>query len=226
MKIFTRKKVSSEKSLGEILKEERTKNHYGLLYISQILKIPTRYLKALEESQYSELPSEIYARNFLKAYCKFLKIEIKECLEKFNLELVAFQKIGKSKIDSQLPPEKTSRWSFLITPKIVKALVIVLILLISFTYLGVKIEGIFSPPTLVVTSPQVNLVVKDPLIEIKGQAEIGSNIMINQRQVLPDDLGFFEEVINLKEGINIIEITARKRYSRDARIERIIQVVK
>jgi len=226
MKVFIRKQVTSEKSLGEILKEERTKNHFSILYIAQVLKIPSRHLKSLEESQYSELPSEVYAKNFLKAYCKFLKLDSKICLEKFNIELVAFQKIGISKIDSQLPPEQTTRWSFLITPKLVKALAIALVLVISFTYLGVKIKGIFSPPSLVVTSPQVDMVINDLHIEITGQVEIGSNIMINERQVLPDELGFFEEDINLKEGINIIEITAKKRYSKEARVERIIQVVK
>ena len=73
-------------------------------------------------------------------------------------------------------------------------------MVISFTYLGVKIKGIFSPPSLVVTSPQVDMVINDLHIEITGQVEIGSNIMINERQVLPDEL----------ERANVIEINARK----------------
>ena len=58
-----------------------------------------------------------------------------------------------------------------------------------------------------------------------GQTERGVSLRINNKQVIPDDLGFFKDTISLHEGLNTIQIIAKKRYSREAIVERIIQVV-
>lgn len=223
---FIRKKVTTDKNLGEILKKAREEKHFGLYYISQTLKIPERYLEALEQSQYDKLPDQVYTKNFLKAYCKFLRIDFDEIYTQFRSELAVFQKTGKSQVEKTTPVKKTSPWSFFITPKLIRGFLIVLVLVISITYLGVKVKAIFSPPYLIITKPTQDLVIENFQIEIQGQTEVGAILKINDRQVLPDNLGFFSDTVNLKEGINIIEIKAKKRYSREAVVERVIQVVK
>jgi len=143
----------------------------------------------------------------------------------FKNEISVHQKTGKASVENLIPPKKASSWHFFMTPKLIKGLVIVSILFIAFAYLGIKIHAIFSPPTLMVEQPSIDIVTDQNQYDIIGRTESDVFLKINNRQVLPDTIGNFEETINLNSGLNIIKITAKKRYSREAVVERIIQVV-
>jgi hypothetical protein len=72
--------------------------------------------------------------------------------------------------------------------------------------------------------PSENKIVNESNIEIKGWAEDGSEVKINDRGILLDEEGYFYEDINLKSGLNIIELRSKKRYSQERIIVREILV--
>lgn len=45
------------------------------------LKIRERYLKALEENDFTAIPGEVYARGFLRSYAKFLGLDAETLLQ-------------------------------------------------------------------------------------------------------------------------------------------------
>ena len=51
-------------------------------------------------------------------------------------------------------------------------------------------------------------------IEVKGMTEPGSELSINDEIILTDNEGNFNQFINLKKGLNTLEITSKKKYSR------------
>ncbi|RJR31200.1 hypothetical protein C4569_03150 [Candidatus Parcubacteria bacterium] len=221
--IFTRKKISNVNSLGQILKNARQLKNTDPKQAAQELKISKKYIEALEQGKYEDLPSKIYSKNYLKSYCFFLGVDFKKCCELFEIEFLAFQKIGRRETEKKLPMEKTSYRHFLMAPKIIRGAIIILILIASLGYLAVKVRAIFSPPQLVVTQPGQDIVVSGFQLEVNGKTDPGTLVNINDRQVILDNLGYFSAQITLKKGINIIEITAQKRYSRQSRVERIVQ---
>lgn len=59
-------------------KEERERQGYSIEDISNILRIRKQYIIAIEEDRLGEIPSETYAKGYVKTYCEFLKIPIPE----------------------------------------------------------------------------------------------------------------------------------------------------
>jgi parallel beta-helix repeat protein len=66
------------------------------------------------------------------------------------------------------------------------------------------------PPDLKITSPQNNIVTSAKAIEIRGRTEVGAQLTINERPVLPDGNGIFSTSMGLSdEGPNLFDIQSR-----------------
>ncbi|MCJ7509085.1 MAG: DUF4115 domain-containing protein [candidate division Zixibacteria bacterium] len=62
-------------SLGSYLKKQRENSGYTLKEVADQTRIRMHYLEAIEEDNLNALPSEPYARGFVKAYAHFLGLE-------------------------------------------------------------------------------------------------------------------------------------------------------
>ena len=71
-------------SLGEQLRNARESMNISLDDASNAVKISKRYLKALEEGNYSEFPAQTYIRGFLSNYAKYLGLDPKTILEQYS----------------------------------------------------------------------------------------------------------------------------------------------
>ncbi|MGE4497785.1 MAG: RodZ domain-containing protein [Deferribacterales bacterium] len=61
--------------LGELLKSERIKKHIDFDTVTEKTRISEEVLLRLEAGDFSKLPSYVHARNFVKTYANFLKLE-------------------------------------------------------------------------------------------------------------------------------------------------------
>ena len=57
-----------------------------------------------------------------------------------------------------------------------------------------------------------------------GQSETEAEVKINGELILMDEDGNFSKLINLKKGVNPLEISAKKKYSRENLIIRQVLV--
>lgn len=62
-------------SFGEELRRERELREIGLREISEATKINIRYLQALEDNDFAELPGGVFNRGFVRAYAQFIGID-------------------------------------------------------------------------------------------------------------------------------------------------------
>ncbi len=62
-------------TMGEVLHEARYRLNVSLEEVEEYTKIRKKYLVALEEDNYSELPAPVYARGFLQMYAEYLGID-------------------------------------------------------------------------------------------------------------------------------------------------------
>jgi cytoskeleton protein RodZ len=58
--------------IGEILRTERESRGLSLIDVEEETKIRAKYLQALEEENYDEIPGEAYCMGFLRNYARFL----------------------------------------------------------------------------------------------------------------------------------------------------------
>jgi len=218
---FRRKEISNPLCLGEQLKGRRVELNITLAEVAKKVCISKNYLEALEEGRYDELPGEVYLKNFLKVYTKFLNLDYKHLLECCQSEKKIYNKTKQHKVnDFKKPVERVSRFNFVATPKIIKGLIVVALAICCLAYLGIKVQGIMEPPFLIVHSPANNLNTSQNFIEINGEAGKEATLEINGQQVLANSDGFFKETVDLLPGVNSIEIKAKKRHGKEIAIYR------
>lgn len=226
MTSFSSRKIENPLNLGEKLKQARQAKNLSIVEVSRKINISSRYLEAIESGNFRELPGEVYAKNFLKAYTKFLELDTNEFISLFNSEHTIYNKTkGKSVNDFRRPVEKILKRNLIVTPKVFKGVIIGLLALIVLGYLGAKVKAIVTPPILVVTSPVDDVVIEQNFIEIAGSAEGDVVLEINGQQVLADESGSFTETIDLQLGANVIEVKAVKKHGKETKVYRQIVVI-
>jgi cytoskeleton protein RodZ len=65
-------------SIGETLRRERLKRNLELGQISQVLKISSRMLAAIEEEKFDRLPGGVFSRSFVRQYASYLGLDPEE----------------------------------------------------------------------------------------------------------------------------------------------------
>lgn len=229
MNSFFNKKVGAGETLSEILIAERKKRELGLRALSQRIGVREEYLRALEQGRYRDLPGEIYAKNFLKAYLKELGLDEKRFLDLYREEKEARQKIGKSGLPAEgEPPRLVARVTgrrLIITPKIIRRTAVVVVIFVCLGYLGWEMKKIVSPPPLIIEAPADNLKISDYFVEVRGATEPEAKLTINGQEVLANREGRFSKRLDLQAGINVIEFRAVKKYGRPSVVYREVLVI-
>ena len=72
------------KSVGETLKEGRLHQRLSISECAKRTHITGRYLEALEEERWSDLPSESHRIGFLRLYARFLGVYTEELMQAYN----------------------------------------------------------------------------------------------------------------------------------------------
>ncbi len=70
--------------LGLILQEARENKGLTLEEVQEVTRINADYLAALENGEYSVLPSAVHVRGFLRNYARFLDLDPKPLLERYK----------------------------------------------------------------------------------------------------------------------------------------------
>lgn len=70
--------------LGTILRKEREGQNLSLKEIESAISIRTKYLDAIENERYGELPGEVYVKGFIRNYAKFLGLDADTIMKVYN----------------------------------------------------------------------------------------------------------------------------------------------
>ena len=71
-------------SLGEFLRQEREKRGVTIEQVASATKIGVRTLYSLEADHYGDLPAKPFIRGFVSSYARFVGLDPKEVLTRFN----------------------------------------------------------------------------------------------------------------------------------------------
>ena len=64
--------------IGDTLRRERLRRNLELPQIAQELKISSRFLQAIEEERFDQLPATVFAKNFVRQYALLLELDGEE----------------------------------------------------------------------------------------------------------------------------------------------------
>lgn len=222
MKSFTINKISLDLDIiGEELERTREERAISLERAAKETGINIKYLKALEDGNMEKLPKGVYGKNFLREYALFLGLDARNIIDIYEEEIKSKKEGEQKNIFSQKIPG--ARY-FFSAPKILKNAAIILTLFVCVAYLGYSLKNIFSPPKLIVMSPQEDIITENNYINIKGYTDPGADIIVNGEPILIDAEGFFDKKLSLKDGLNSVSIIAQKKYSRQNKQVKTIMV--
>src|SRR5215813_3438390 len=101
-------------TLGEELRRMRDERHITLTEISEATRIGTRFLKAIENDNFSVLPGGIFTRSFIRAYAKQVGMGEDEAISRYQQQVtgVPAEAPSESAPESKAaisPPEETKK---------------------------------------------------------------------------------------------------------------------
>jgi transcriptional regulator with XRE-family HTH domain len=70
--------------IGSVLRNARGERNLSLEQAARELHIRSRYLEALEEGRFSELPGAAYVKGYLQRYAAYLQLDKEEVLRRFE----------------------------------------------------------------------------------------------------------------------------------------------
>jgi len=217
---FSKKKIVAARLLGEDLEIARKALNLNLKAIEKRTGIAKHYLAALENGDWELIPGEVYAKNWLKKYTIFLDLDWEEMNSKFKIETVKIN-IWPNQNKQRFGITKKKIFLF---PKLLKNIFLVLVVFLIVSYLSWQIWSLLKPPQLVILYPEDNFVIYSREVKILGKVDSGIWVGLNNKELAVDDEGWFKVDLNLKMGLNVIKVEAKKSYGRNKVIYRRIIV--
>ena len=199
------------KTVGQLLHAQRNQSNLSIEQLSVVTKIDPKYIAALEADRYDLLPSETFAKGFIRNLCLSLGADPDEFIAVFRRDFRHPEEKEKTTYVHRSSSSKFPHFSSQLLPIVLGVAVFVI-------YLGFQFRAILTPPPLQVTKPQVNAVMASP-IDIEGTTSTDSLVTINDDNVVkPDQNGAFQISLNLPIGETQINVKATNRFSRTSTI--------
>lgn len=206
---FKHKQLATDKTLAEILKDERVKAEFSIEQVASLSGTSIKFVTILEAGEYDLLPGEIYAKQFIKNLCQLYHLNERKMVNLYQKE----KGVQMLLLEPQPLKEKAGLIQK-ISPKIIRNSLITLVALAFFSYFGWEILTIFSPPNLTIVEPADQTTTSQPFIEITGQTKPESTVTINEQEIILKEDGSFSETVNLVEGLNTFIIESHRSHSR------------
>jgi len=205
---FTRSELGIYSTVSEQLRKAREERGMSIPACAQSIAIQEKYLRAIEDSRYEELPGELYARSWIKKYARFLGLSEQECMISYEKELQVRSKLF-SEAKRTKPTNRPKLWEILT----LRRLAIAAVVLILLGYSGYLSYRTIRPPQVAINLPTAGFRTHESTILLAGRTEQGAEVRINQQQITLDADHRFSQEIALTNGLNTITLEAHKKHS-------------
>ncbi len=207
------------KTAGELLKEKREILELDLGTIAERTKIKEEYLRFIEESRYSELPSDTFAKGFLRSYATALHLNPETIVAMYRRDFTE-NKQGEIIPQGLVAP---------VNPKarfLTANLLLTTIGALAFGgFLVWQLTSWWSLPNLKLIQPQEGGTYGDK-VTVRGSAEADATVSINEQKVILDQNGSFSLDLVFPAGTHSVLVTATNRQGKTKMIERTFTVSK
>lgn len=168
---------------SSLLKNNRLDKEYELTDVSKKLKIPVKYLAAIEDEDVKNFPQEPYCSLIVKDYADYLGLNGQEMLSFFRRD---FEQKKRNK--------SVRRSGFSFTPQFTFKFLIVAVVFVFIFYLTSEYIKFNRPPKLKINWPET---VTSQGFDLTGITDPDSTIRINEDLIIVDSKGNFEKKIQI-----------------------------
>lgn len=199
------------RKLHDLLKEKRTEKNLTLEEVEKATKIKKKYLEAIEEGKFHSLPSESYARGFVRNYALYLGIP------EYKIDPL-FRRDYKGKQIDFVPKFRKNQHRFsrrsLFSGRglLIMGSVLLVAIFVIFQY-----SSLFLSPTVDLTIPQNGEVIDGNVIQVKGKTDPAATVTVNGDAVYVGLDGKFSKSLYAFSGDQKIIIEARNRFGKQTK---------
>jgi cytoskeletal protein RodZ len=180
--------------------------------------IRRQHLESLEHSVCDDSLESVYREQFLKNYATYLGLEWEDVRLRYKKEQDLYcQKDETGEVGAQAAVQSSHLW---VTARIVRNSIIAATVIGMFGYLAFVGYQTAHPPTLAVFTPSDNLASFQKSVVVSGQTGDDAGVRINGQTIPREKDGSFSQKVNLSDGLNVIEVSAVKKYGREQTIRR------
>lgn len=205
------------KTVGSMLAEARTTKGLSAADIERAIKIREKYILAIEEDNFAALPSPSYAKGFVRNYAEYLGLPTDSTMAFFRRQMTD---VSRASLLPKGVSEPLNAPLVHLTPGRFVGLLVSVLLIIFFLYLGNQYFRIGVAPPLTVTSPTNQQIVSGSRVIVEGVSDPDATVTINGISTIVRDDGRFYEQIAVDVGVNKITIIAISRFGKATTITR------
>ena len=168
------------RTVGEILKKARLEKNISHAEVEKQIKIRKKFLIALEESNWQNLPSLPYIKGFIRNYSHFLNLNGDEMVAIFRRQYL--WKDNESVLpDAVTKPVNEPFIRF--TPKTIVATLLTFLMLTFLLFLANQYRLYISAPSLSVEQPIEGAVISQESILVEGHTDNDAVVEINNKKI-------------------------------------------
>lgn len=218
---FAKRTMTASLTLGQRFQQLREETGLSVEAVAAKLHIAAKYVRAIEDGRYVDIPGLVYARQFVRLYADYLGLQADTAMERFDHEYRVVSKT--SRLPRPLPPARVSTehpWLRRHFRFVLASLIVAVVL----AYISWQAYRLFTPPRLLVTEPPTDITTSQNQIRVSGQTEPNVTVAINDQAVAVNASGQFSESVDVSAGLNTLRITAAKKHSQPRVITRQVLV--
>lgn len=198
-------KVPFSDGVGKTLRRVRLANDLKYEDVVAETRIQKDYLKAIEASDYKNLPHTVHSLGFIRRYARLLGLNGEVAVQKYLAER------------GPLPmAEHLTRRAKLKNPifgsRLAVVFIIIFIMLAVIGYLLWQLRILAAPPQLSLSKPANNASVIGPSVSVAGSTTPGASVSVNGELVYVDDNGRFSTSLSLPAGLDQITVVAQNSH--------------
>jgi cytoskeletal protein RodZ len=190
------------KQAGHKLREARLRRRMSVDQVATKLRIPPKYLLALEEGDLSVFSAEVYAKGAYVKYASYLKMDSRDSWHAFLRTLAGVRQTTSLKL-----PVPSTWLQRVLTPTGVFVAMVAFMVLLVVGYIGLQVSTFVRVPELELLEPEA-IVLSEQEVMVKGIAEADAEVSVNREKVLLDDNNRFVYKLPLRPGINVLQVEA------------------
>ncbi len=210
-----------QKTVGELLQEERLKHNVSILELAKRTRIRAEYLEALENNQFEKLPAATFVKAYIKIYASIFEFDHQPLLRLLRRD---FKESAKGRLVPQEFLTPILKRRTFVTPITLTVAALGLVFACIVGYIGFQWYQFQQPPEVTITQPE-DFAVVGPQVQVMGKTEPDAIVTVDAQPVsLQPDGSFTSEVSFVKEGIGTLVVESRDSRGKSTRIERTVQV--
>lgn len=208
--------LKSDFKLGSLLEKRRKELDLSYEKVEHDTHIRRKYLRLIEEGNYTDLSDDIYSRGHVKNYSDYLGFDSKEILKLYSNERREYELstgLAKKSKNKSLKPIDTQVYA--ITPKTILLVLTSIFVMAMVVYVGWQFSQLSTPPSIRLQN-QDKSYTDNSFVIISGEVDGGSDVYINDSPILSSADGSFSDRVMLVDGNNQIKVSAKNKFGKES----------